>query len=108
MVLSSRCDTVANILHSQPKAQPKSAATVKHGANAANGAKAGAAGKPARNKPRRGRNSRPSKKTAEELDSEMADYFVANTNTENGGAPAAGPAPAAATNGDAAMDDDIL
>ncbi|KAJ9158360.1 RNA annealing protein [Coniochaeta hoffmannii] len=89
----------------QPKAQPKSAATDKHGANAA---KAGAAGKPARNKPRRGRNSRPSKKTAEELDSEMADYFVANNNTENGAAPAPGAAPAAATNGDAAMDDDIL
>lgn len=90
---------------SQPKAQPKSAATVKHGANAAAGAKAGAAGKPARAKPRRGRNSRPAKKTAEELDSEMADYFVANN--ENGTAAPAAAAPAA-TNGDAAMDDDIL
>lgn len=38
----------------------------------------------------------------------MADYFVAN-NTENGAAPAdAAPAAAPATNGDAAMDDDIL
>lgn len=87
---------------SQPKAQPKSAATVKHGANET---KAGAAGKPARKGPRRGRNNRPSKKTAEELDSEMADYFEGQAaNNENGNAATA----PAATNGDAPMEDDIL
>lgn len=90
---------------SQPKAQPKSAANVKHGANAP---KSGAAGKPAAKKgPKRGKNSRPAKKTAEELDSEMADYFVAsnNTNADGAAAPAAAPA---ANGGDAAMEDDIL
>lgn len=86
---------------SQPKAQPKSAATVKHGAN---GTKAGNTGKATKKGPvRRGRNNRPAKKTAEELDSDMADYFVAaNTTNENanGGAPA--------TNGDAPMEDEIM
>lgn len=81
--------------------QPKSAATVKHGAN---GAKAGATNKVAKKGgPRRGRNSRPSKKTAEELDSEMADYFdgaAATTDNATATAPAA--------NGDAQMDDEIL
>ncbi|KAB5582504.1 hypothetical protein GE09DRAFT_1075205 [Coniochaeta sp. 2T2.1] len=93
---------------SQPKAQPKSAATVKHGAgaNAAAGAKTGAAAKNSRNKPRRARSGRPTKKTAEELDSEMADYFVAGSNENGAAAPAA--APAAATSTDAPMDDDIL
>lgn len=81
--------------------QPKSAATVKHGAN---GAKAGAANKVVKKGgARRARNSRPSKKTAEELDSEMADYFdSAAANNEN--APAAAPA----ANGDAQMEDEIL
>ncbi|KAB5586065.1 hypothetical protein GE09DRAFT_51674 [Coniochaeta sp. 2T2.1] len=93
---------------SQPKAQPKSAATVKHGAgaNTASGAKTGATAKNSRNKPRRARSGRPTKKTAEELDSEMADYFVAGSNENGAAAPAA--APAAATSGDAPMDDDIL
>ncbi|KAK3315012.1 hypothetical protein B0H66DRAFT_330518 [Apodospora peruviana] len=88
---------------SQPKVQPKSAATVKHGANG-NTKGDPAAGKGVK-KPvaRRGKNSRPAKKTAEELDSEMADYFE-TANTES--APAG--APAAATNGDAPMEDEIL
>ncbi|KOS22317.1 mRNA export protein mlo3 [Escovopsis weberi] len=68
--------------------------------NAPKGAAAQAA-----NKKRQGRNARPAKKTAEELDSEMADYFesAANGNTENPAAPAA-----AAPNGDAAMEDEIM
>ena len=81
--------------------QPKSAAAVKHGG--ANGNKAGPANKGVKKGVRRTRNSRPAKKTAEELDSEMADYFDgANGNNENAtnGAPA--------TNGDAQMDDEIL
>jgi THO complex subunit 4 len=87
---------------SQPKAQPKSAATDKH---TANNAKTGAAaGRGGRGKgPRRARTSRPAKKTQEELDSEMADYFDGANNAENTNAAA----PAAA-NGDAAMEDDIL
>jgi len=85
---------------SQPKAQPKSAAADKH---AGNGAK-DAAGVKGATKPRRGRSSRPAKKTAQELDSEMADYFVnvgASNETTNGAAPAA-------TNGDAPMEDEIM
>lgn len=83
----------------QAKAQPKSAAADKHNAGAAKGT-----AKAAGNKKRRGRNSRPAKKTQEELDSEMADYFVtpapdANANT------AAAPAPAPAATGDADMDE---
>ena len=83
----------------QPKAQPKSAAADKHNAGAAKGT-----AKAAGNKKRRGRNSRPAKKTQEELDSEMADYFVtpapdANANT------AAAPTPAPAATGDADMDE---
>ncbi|EGR45921.1 uncharacterized protein TRIREDRAFT_110636 [Trichoderma reesei QM6a] len=90
----------------QPKAQPKSAAGKKQNtaATKAGGAKGAAANA---NKKRRGRNARPAKKTAEELDSEMADYFVgANNNEAAGAAPvAAAPAP---TNGDAAMEDEIM
>ncbi|KAH6969971.1 hypothetical protein DER45DRAFT_622733 [Fusarium avenaceum] len=86
---------------SQPKAQPKSAAAKKHNAGAAkDGDAKGAAG----NKKRRGRNSRPAKKTQEELDSEMADYFVAPAATEASGSTAA-PAPAPAATGDADMDE---
>lgn len=86
---------------SQPKAQPKSAATVKHGAAAAKGA--AAAGKGAKKPLRKGRNSRPAKKTAEELDSDMVDYFdSAKADTGATGAPAA------ANGGDAPMEDEIL
>uniref|UniRef100_L2G2V7 Protein mlo3-like protein n=1 Tax=Colletotrichum fructicola (strain Nara gc5) TaxID=1213859 RepID=L2G2V7_COLFN len=87
---------------SQPKAQPKSAAINKRNANASKGPAAGNA--QAGKKPRRARSGRPAKKTQEELDSEMADYFESgNANNEN----AAAPAPAA-TNGDAAMEEDIM
>lgn len=53
---------------------------------------------------RRTRNPRPAKKTAEELDSEMADYFVSAANNENNNSGA----PAAANGGDAAMEDEIM
>ncbi|GKT56990.1 LOW QUALITY PROTEIN: protein mlo3-like protein [Colletotrichum tofieldiae] len=90
----------------QPKAQPKSAANDKrNNANATKGAAApGARGK----KPqRRARTGRPAKKTAEELDSEMADYFESGANPAGDAAAAAAPAPAAAT-GDAPMEDEIM
>lgn len=81
----------------QPKAQPKSAANDKK-KEAGKTAGSGARG---RNKRRPARSSRPAKKTAEELDSEMVDYF--NTGDQNENANSA----AANTNGDAAMDDEI-
>jgi THO complex subunit 4 len=89
---------------SQPKSQPKSAAPSKKKEAAAidaaaNGATRG--GRPKRG--RGGRNARPAKKTAEELDSEMADYFEGGTQPE-----AATGAPAANNGGDAPMEDEIL
>jgi THO complex subunit 4 len=90
------CKTSANNFHSQPKsqpkAQPKSAAADKKGA-------AKTAGKGA--KKQRGRNARPAKKTAAELDSEMADYFVAAPNNENAAVAAVAAAPTNAGNGEA-------
>lgn len=84
---------------SQPKSQPKSAAAVKHTPNAKGGPVAKTGKKPA---PRRAKIARV-KKTAEELDSEMADYFDAANTTENaiGG-------PVNVNGGDAAMDDEVL
>ncbi|RFU72977.1 rna recognition domain-containing, partial [Trichoderma arundinaceum] len=58
-------------------------------------------------KNRRGRNARPAKKTAEELDSDMANYFVGANNEAAGGAAPAAAAPAAGTE-DAAMEDEIM
>ncbi|KAL2159994.1 hypothetical protein VTH06DRAFT_1649 [Thermothelomyces fergusii] len=89
----------------QPKPQPKSAATVKKtpAKDGKGGAASGKSGKKGR-----ARVSRP-KKTAEELDLEMADYFE-NRNNENN-ASAAAPAAAAegaAAGGDAAMEEDVL
>ncbi|CAJ2511633.1 Uu.00g072580.m01.CDS01 [Anthostomella pinea] len=82
---------------SQPKAQPKSAANDKK----KEAAKSSGSGTRGRNK-RKPRTGRPAKKTAEELDSEMADYFESGNQNENtGGAPAA-------TNGDAPMEDEML
>jgi len=94
---------------SQAKSQPKSAATTKAATNGANSS-ATRGGKAARGKGRGGRtarNPRPAKKTAEELDSEMADYFdnSAAATTETG--PATNGAAQPAANGDA-MDDEIL
>lgn len=81
-----------------PKSQPKSAATVKHSA----APKGAAAAKKGKKGPVKAKSVRPAKKTAEELDSEMADYFV--------GASADGTtaAPAAANGGDAPMEDEVL
>lgn len=81
---------------SQPKAQPKSAAADKHTTNAAKQTTGRGRGKKTR-----GRSSRPTKKTAEELDSEMADYFQGNN--ENNASTAAAPA-----NADAPMEDEIM
>lgn len=87
----------------QPKAQPKSATAGKKGALGKGAvAKPGAA--KAGDKKRRGKNVRPAKKTTEELDAEMGDYFTPGTDSAS--APAA--APAAAGNGDAAMQDEIM
>ncbi|KAH8792010.1 putative mRNA export protein mlo3 [Hyaloscypha finlandica] len=80
----------------QPKPQPKSAAVTKT-AGATRGRGKGGRGKGA------ARNARPAKKTAEELDSEMVDYWQAGaaaTETNGAAQPAAG--------GDANMDDEIL
>lgn len=83
----------------QPKPQPKSAASTKtNSASAARGKGRGRGG-------RGGRNPRPAKKTAEELDSEMVDYWQTGATTvETDGGAAAQPA----ANGDANMDDEIL
>ncbi|KAI1506485.1 RNA recognition domain-containing protein [Biscogniauxia marginata] len=82
---------------SQPKAQPKSAANDKKKEGAGKSTGSGARGRK-----RRTHTGRPAKKTAEELDSDMADYFEAANQNENtnGGAPAA-------TNDDAQMEDEI-
>lgn len=99
-----RSERWANPQCSQPKAQPRSAAGKKQNIAAAKATGPKGAAAANANKKRRGRNARPAKKTAEELDSDMADYFVnANNNEAAGGAPAAAPA-----NGDAAMEDEIM
>ncbi|KAK8087058.1 RNA recognition domain-containing protein [Apiospora phragmitis] len=87
---------------SQPKAQPKSAASTKKD-TATKDTGSGAAGARGRGRgARRVKSARPAKKTAEELDSEMADYWGSGNPNENanGSAPAAG-------NDDAAMEDEI-
>ncbi|KAK2628006.1 hypothetical protein QTJ16_002652 [Diplocarpon rosae] len=85
----------------QPKTQPKSAAATKtpaagttRGKGRGRGAHGGA------------RSARPAKKTAEELDSEMVDYWQTGATATEGAA--AGTTPAAAAAGDANMDDEIL
>jgi hypothetical protein len=97
----SALETKANARNRQAKAQPKSAAVTKNGA-----AGASTRGKGARGRGRGGRNPRPAKKTAEELDSEMADYWESGANAA--GAETGATNGAAAANGDAAMDDEIL
>lgn len=84
----------------QPKSQPKSAANNKKKEPTGKAASSNTGGRGGKRRPR---NARPAKKTTEELDSEMADYFVAANQNEN----ASGSAPAA-TNGDAPMDDEII
>ncbi|ROW10688.1 hypothetical protein VPNG_05162 [Cytospora leucostoma] len=83
------------------KAQPKSAATDKSSGKGAKPA-SGTKGAPAkRGRAARPKNARPTKKTADELDAEMADYFDAAK--ANGEAPAA-----AAQSADAPMEDEIM
>ncbi|KAK0389927.1 hypothetical protein NLU13_3500 [Sarocladium strictum] len=84
----------------QPKSQPKPAVANRK-APAGKGAPAKAG--PAKGGKKRGKNVRPAKKTAEELDAEMGDYFNANSASTETAA-----APAAAGNGDAAMQDEIM
>ncbi|XXG97203.1 hypothetical protein Hte_003498 [Hypoxylon texense] len=87
---------------SQPKAQPKSAANDKKKDAPGKATGAGARGRGKRKgAPRSGR---PAKKSAEELDHDMADYFEAGNQNEN----ANGAAAPAVTNGDAPMEDEIL
>jgi hypothetical protein len=93
--------TASNILHSAPKAQPKSAATTK-------GAGATAGGRGRNKKPRGGKSARPAKKTAEELDSEMVDYWNTGATATETDAAATGGAAQPAANGDAPMEDEIL
>ncbi|QUC16492.1 uncharacterized protein UV8b_00733 [Ustilaginoidea virens] len=83
----------------QPKPQPKSAASGKGGAGGGVG-KASNGAKGAANKKRRGRSARPAKKTADELDTEMANYFAKSDEGANNGSAAAG--------GDAPMEDEIM
>lgn len=89
----------------QPKVQPKSAL------DKSAGPKAGQASARGRGKRRggatTGRSARPSKKTAEELDSEMADYFGSADNAP-AAATAGGGAAATGSGGDAPMEDEIL
>ncbi|KAG6064996.1 hypothetical protein E4U32_007872 [Claviceps aff. humidiphila group G2b] len=87
----------------QPKAQPKSAASTKGPNNGA--AKSGNGANGAANKKRRGRNARPVKKTADELDTEMANYFSGAADGANNAA-AGGAANEASV--DASMEDAIL
>lgn len=81
----------------QPKPQPKSAAVTKTN-NAAGAARGGKAARGRGGKTVRGR---PAKKTSDELDSEMADYFEKGTNAGETSAPSQ-------PGGDAVMDDEIL
>jgi len=90
----------------QPKSQPKSAAATKATTAAAKGTEARGKGRKPRGG-RGGRAARPAKKTAEELDSEMADYFDNTAAAPETGAVAIEGAAQPAANGDA-MDDEIL
>lgn len=83
-----------------PKPQPKSAVPTKTGAGS------GARGKGAKGGKRGGKTARPAKKTAEELDSEMADYW--ETGATNVGDAATTGGAAQPANGDANMDEEIL
>jgi THO complex subunit 4 len=82
----------------QPKPQPKSAASTK--TNAAGSTRGRGKGRGGRG----GRNPRPIKKTQEELDSDMVDYWQAGNTTGEMEGTAAQPA----ANTDAAMDDEVL
>lgn len=83
---------------SQPKPQPKSAAADKHNNNNKGGAPKGPA------KKKKARSARPVKKTNDELDLDMQDYFAGSEPANANGAASAVAAP---PSGDAAMDDTI-
>jgi THO complex subunit 4 len=80
----------------QPKPQPKSAASTKASAGPSTRGRGGKT-----RGTRGGRNPRPAKKTAEELDSEMADYWQTGNTAAEPEVAAAQPA----GNTDASMDD---
>lgn len=85
------------------KAQPKSAAKVKATGKESKPAAVVKAAAGKKGRAARPKSSRPAKKTAEELDAEMADYFDAAKAAETAGTngePASG--------GDAQMEDEIL
>jgi hypothetical protein len=97
--------TGSNYLCRQPpKPQPKSAAATKQTTNTSRGAKSARGSTRGRGN---ARNARPAKKTAEELDSEMVDYWQSGAATTEAEVSANGAAQQA-TNGDANMDDEIL
>lgn len=79
------------------KVQPKSAAPAKSATASTRGGKTRAAAK-------KTRAARPAKKTAAELDSEMADYWENNAGANGGDAATTN----GASNGDANMDEEIL
>ena len=88
---------MSNLSDRAPKAQPKSAVPSKSSTSGTRGKTRGA---------KKARNPRPAKKTAEELDSEMADYW--ESGATNSGDVAATSGTAQAANGDANMDEEIL
>ncbi len=79
--------------------QPKQATAAKASAGATRGARGGRGARGDRGG-RGGRTGRGKPKTAEELDAEMKDYFVVNTNSGDGAAEGA----AATNSGDQGMD----
>lgn len=85
----------------QPKSQPKSAAADKSSGKGAKSVSAGKGAAAKKGRAARPKNARPTKKSADELDAEMADYFdAAKANGDANGV--------AATNGDAPMEDEIM
>ncbi|ROW04057.1 hypothetical protein VSDG_01165 [Cytospora chrysosperma] len=85
----------------QPKSQPKSAAADKSSGKGAKPVSAGKGAAAKKGRAARPKNARPTKKSADELDAEMADYFdAAKANGDANGV--------AATNGDAPMEDEIM
>lgn len=98
---STRPTSLADRVTQPKKDKPKPATTEK----AAAGATRGRGQTRGRGKGRGGRDARPKKKTVEELDAEMADYFPGGeTNNTAGGAEVA----QVTAGGDTAMDDEML
>ena len=87
---------------SQPKKDKPKPATAEKAAPAAGRGRGQTRG---RGRGRGGREARPKKKTVEELDAEMADYFPSG---EGNNATAGADAAQATAGGDTAMDDEML